>query len=322
MKHTFTVQRTLVKYLLMVVILSVATGCFRGHVMTEKKLTKHYRKHVTKPTFHTIQNDSLTLHYASIGADTLPTLLLIHGAPGGWFGYMNMLDDSLLQRNFHIVAVDRLGYGKSRRKNQRAVTSIQKQAQSLLPLLDKISARQPVIVVGRSYGAAIAAQLTLYAPEKVKYLCMVAPPIDPAKEKIFWFSRAARYRVVQWFLPRMFIVATAEKFAHAAELRELEPKWRQLNTPLTVLQGGKDWIADPLNLDFAKKHIKCKKARFMFLPNAGHFITQTHANLLKKVIFEAAGTALPGELASQSLVDYIIEEIEVKEVDAKEAVVK
>jgi pimeloyl-ACP methyl ester carboxylesterase len=291
-------------------VLLAATGCFRGSVMTDKKFAKHYRNLPTKPTFHTIQNDSLTLHYASIGPDTLPTLLLIHGAPGGWHGYMNMLDDSLLQRNFHIIAVDRLGYGKSRRKNQvqRAVTSIQKQAQGLVPLLEAIAKRGPVIIVGRSYGAAIAAQLTLYSPDKVKYLCMVAPPIDPAKEKIFWFSRAARYRVVQWFLPRSFVVATAEKFAHAAELRELEPKWEALNTPLTVFQGGKDWIADPLNLDFAKKHIKCKKARFVFLPAAGHFITQTHVNLVKKVVLEAAGLSA-GELASQPAEEYIVEEV-------------
>ncbi len=306
-KVVFPLPMHLVGHFLFVVMLITATGCFRGHIMTEKKLARHYRTISTKPTFHTIQNDSLTMHYASIGSDTLPTLLLIHGAPGGWYGYLNMLDDSVLQRHFRIIAVDRLGYGKSKRKNQLAVTSIQKQAQSLLPLLNQIATKEPAIVVGRSYGAAIAAQLTLYSPEKVKYLCMVAPPIDPTKEKIFWFSRAARYRVVQWFLPHSFVVATAEKFAHAAELRELEPKWETLNTPLTVLQGGKDWIANPLNLDFARKHIKCKKARFVFLPNAGHFITQTHSNLVRKVVMEAAGLS-PSEFAAQSATDYSIEE--------------
>ncbi|MDJ1481450.1 alpha/beta hydrolase [Cytophagaceae bacterium YF14B1] len=309
MNRIVFIQTYLVKYVVLLLFLATTTGCFRGQIMTDKKFAKHYKHLPVKPTFHSIQNDSVTLHYASVGSDTLPTLLLIHGAPGGWYGYMNMLDDTVLQRYFHIIAVDRLGYGKSKRKNQFAVTSIEKQAQGILPLLNETTKSQPAIVVGRSYGAAIAAQLTLLAPEKVKYLCMVAPPIDPEKEKIFWFARAARYRVVQWFLPHSFVVATAEKFAHASELRELEPKWQQLNTPLTVLQGGKDWIADPLNLTFAKKHIKCKKARFMFLPLAGHFITQTHVDLIKKVVFEAAGLSL-GEIASQG--EYLLEESEVK----------
>ncbi len=303
-------KHSIFSYFAACLVLATTTGCFRGQIMTDKKFVRHYQNLPVKPVFHTIQNDSLTLNYASVGSDTLPTLLLIHGAPGGWYGYMKMLDDTVLQKHFHIIAVDRLGYGKSKRKNQvqLAVTSIQKQAQGLLPLLDQIASKGPVIVVGRSYGAAIAAQLTLLSPEKVKYLCMVAPPIDPAKEKIFWFARAARYDVVQWFLPRSFAVATAEKFAHAAELRELEPKWQSLNTPLTVFQGGKDWIADPLNLDFAKKHIKCKKARFVFVPGAGHFITETHTDLVKRVVMEAAGLS-QSELMSKSAQDYIIEEI-------------
>ncbi|MCU0353053.1 MAG: alpha/beta hydrolase [Cytophagales bacterium] len=283
----FSSKVSVVRSVAAVVLLLLCTGCFRNQLITERRVARYYRNKPVKPVFQTIQNDSLTLHYASVGSDTLPTLLLIHGAPGGWYGFVNMLEDSLLQRNFHIVAVDRLGYGKSRRKNQVAVTSIHTQAQSLLPLLQKAAARQPAIVIGRSYGAAIAAQLTLLRPESVRHLFMVSPPIDPDKEKIFWFARAARYRVVQWCLPRMFVVATAEKFAHAAELRELKPRWEKLDVPVTVLQGGKDWIADPLNLEFAKRHIKSKRAKFLFLPDAGHYITETHTKLVKEIILEA-----------------------------------
>ncbi len=268
------------------------TGCFRNHVMTERRVARHYKSKPVKPTFHTIENDSVKLYYASVGADSLPVLLLIHGAPGGWFGYMNMLDDTLLQKHFRIVAVDRLGYGKSRWKNLRAVTSIQKQAAGLRMALEQISPQAPVILVGRSYGAAIAAQVALDSPEKISHLFMIAPPIDPEKEKIFWFAKAARLRVVQWFLPRSFAVATAEKFSHAAELREMKPHWQNLNVPVTILQGGKDWIADPTNLDFARKYITCKKARFFFLPSAGHYITETHVGIVKRAVMEAA--QLPG----------------------------
>ena len=58
-----------------------------------------------KPTLQCIKNDTLCIQVASTGSDTLPMLLLIHGAPGAWWGYMNMLDDTVLQKKFHIVSV-------------------------------------------------------------------------------------------------------------------------------------------------------------------------------------------------------------------------
>lgn len=104
------------------------SSCFRSWRKNERDLRKHYANKPVRPTYYTIQNDSLRLFVATTGADTLPPLLLIHGAPGAWYGYLNMVDDSILQSKYHIIAVDRLGYNHSKHRKKRIVTSIDLQA--------------------------------------------------------------------------------------------------------------------------------------------------------------------------------------------------
>ncbi|MCF2444218.1 alpha/beta hydrolase [Dyadobacter sp. CY345] len=274
-----------------ILILSVLlTSCFSRYLISEKQVRKHYASKDIKPEIHIIKNDTLSLSVASVGADTLPMLLLIHGAPGSLWGYMNLMDDKDLQQHFHIVSVDRVGYGKSAlkmKKKRKYVTSIATQAKALLPVFQLNHSDQKVIVLGRSYGAPIAAKMVTLVPEKVKELIMVSPVIDPDKEKFYWFSKWGRNALIQLFLPGAFNTATAEKYSHSDELKKLLPVWQNLLVPTTVIQGGNDWIADPTNIDFARKHIKSKKAQYIFLNNAGHMITYTHLDMIKEMLLRS-----------------------------------
>lgn len=260
------------------------TSCFRSWRKNERDLREHYANRAVKPTYYTIQNDSLKLFVATTGADTLPPLLLIHGAPGAWYGYLNMIDDTLLQRHFHIIAVDRLGYNHSSFKKKRYVTSIEAQARAAVLALSLNHSRQKGILLGRSFGAPIAAQIAILKPQYFEQLVMLAPAIDPAKEKFWWFSKPAKWWLVRMWLPHRINVATFEKFAHAKELEKLSKQWSKLQVPTTVVQGGKDWIVDPSNLDFARQQLANKSANFIFLPEAGHLISNSHPELVRKLV--------------------------------------
>ncbi|WP_247234954.1 alpha/beta fold hydrolase [Telluribacter sp. SYSU D00476] len=280
--------KSLSLYILLLFVPVFFTSCFSKYRTTAREVRRHYANKEVKPTVKCIENDTICVQVATVGADTLPMLLLIHGAPGAWWGYMNLLDDPDLQKRFHIVSVDRLGYGKSRWKKQRHVTSIEMHARSLLPVLKLNKSKEKVIVLGRSYGAPIAAHLTVLASEEVKQLIMVAPVIDPDRERFYWFSKWGNNRLVQLFLPREFNAATAEKYSHAAELRRMVPIWQNLTVPTTVIQGGNDWIADPANIEFAKKHIPSTQAQYIFLPKAGHMITHSHKDMIKEMILKSS----------------------------------
>lgn len=281
---SFKLLRSAILFLSLSVSLS---SCFSRYIISAKEVRRHYADKKVKPKEIFIKNDTLSLSLASMGPDTLPMLLLIHGAPGSLWGYMNLMDDEDLQKHFHIVSVDRVGYGKSRLKKRRFVTSIETQANALLPVFSLNKSDQKVIVLGRSYGAPIAARLTSMAPDNVKELIMISPVIDPETERFFWFSKWGRMSFVQLFLPSAFNAATAEKYSHADELRKMLPVWERLSVPTTVIQGGNDWIADPTNIDFAKRHIKSKRAQYIFLYNAGHMITFSHAAMIKEMLLKS-----------------------------------
>ncbi|WP_345244549.1 alpha/beta hydrolase [Nibrella saemangeumensis] len=273
-------------FLLLTLLMASLTGCFRRWTMTEKDLRQHYANRITKPVYHTVENDTMKLFCASFGPDTLPPLLFIHGAPGSWYGYLPLLDDSLLQQRFHLISVDRPGYGKSQ-KRRHPITSINQQASWIAEALKLNKSGKPAIVLGRSYGAPIAARLAMLYPSLVKHLLMVAPPIDPDREKFFWFSWWGKLPLVKLFLPRSLNTATAEKYAHVAELKQLQSCWSGICLPVTVMQGGNDWLVDPANLDYARQVLADTQTKFIFLPEAGHLITESHPNLVRKMILEA-----------------------------------
>ena len=255
--------------------------------MTKKELKAYYAHKTIKPTYFTIENDSVKLFCATTGVDTLPPLLLIHGAPGAWYGSREMLDDSLLRERFHIIAVDRPGYNKSSYRNsRRALTSLRLQAVAIQEALRLNRSSSKAIVLGSSYGAPIAAELCLLYPERFPHLIMLAAAIDPEKEKFWWFHKYIKRGPVHWFLPKFLKTATDEKFAHIKELTALQKEWQQLEVPVTVIQGGADNIVDPSNFEFAKKALAGKNARFIFLPEAGHMIRFRQSALIRSLLLK------------------------------------
>jgi pimeloyl-ACP methyl ester carboxylesterase len=198
---------------------------------------------------------------------------------------MNLTDDSLLQQKFKIVSVDRLGYGKSGYGKEEL--SIATQAMAINQIIEiENTAHRKVYLVGRSYGAPIAAWLAINQPQTYEKLVLISPVIDPNKEKFYWFSDLGKSPLVQWMLPDMLNVATKEKFSHQKEMKLMEPKWKNLCTPTYVLVGEEDVVADTANFSFAKSHITNCPAVFMMLKNTGHQITKQQPQLIKNLLLE------------------------------------
>lgn len=237
--------------------------------------------------FHILDAENARLHYVSIGSKYNQPVLFIHGAPGNWTAYQNILGDKALQNNYQMISVDRLGYGSSK-KGKPKLASIEEQAQLIVRALESNVSGEKAIIIGRSYGAPIAAKIAADNPELVEKLLLISPVINPDKEKYFWFAYAAKHWVVSQFLPWDYNIATKEKFAHAAELRKMEKDWEKIESDVTVFQGGQDWISDIANFEYAKKQLKKlekkERSHFVFLPKAGHAISETHPELVKQEI--------------------------------------
>lgn len=275
-------------FLLLLVVVSGCSGCFRRWVMTDKQIDAYYRNKPVKPSFYNLRNDSIELFCATTGADTLPPVIMIHGAPGAWYGSRNLLDDSVLQKRFHIIAVDRLGYNKSKFKGKRRpVTSITTQANAIQLALGLNKSGKTGIVMGSSYGAPIAGKIAVLHPEDYHHLLMLAPAIDPGREKFWWFHQYLNSGIFVQLLPRYIRAATAEKFAHTYELALMVEDWQRLTIPVTVVQGGADYIIEPGNLDFAREQLRGRKATFYLLPEAGHLIRFSNPSLVRNILINS-----------------------------------
>jgi pimeloyl-ACP methyl ester carboxylesterase len=278
--------KTKIKFIFLTVFFSVVlVSCFNRWIMTDKEIKQHYSNRLSKPFYHIIENDSIKLHYVTFGADTAQPVLFIHGAPGAWDGYLNLLDDSLLQHTFHLISVDRPGYGKSQKQPKKKVYSLEEQANAIILALKSNHSTKKAILVGRSYGAPVAAKIAALFPDKIEKTILLSPAIDPDTEKFWWFSKLGKVFLVRWFLPERMNTATDEKYAHIKELKILKNDWKNIKSKVTVMTGGQDWIVDTTNFSFAKKMLIGKNANFIFIPDSGHLISNSRPDLVKKELF-------------------------------------
>jgi pimeloyl-ACP methyl ester carboxylesterase len=226
------------------------------------------------------------IRYLSVGNDSLPTLLFIHGSPSSSNIYTDYYKDSLFLRTFKMYAVDRPGYGYS--GFGQPEPSIWKQAFIIHFILDSLNkVHRPIILVGESYGTSIACRMAMDYPELVDGLVLVGPSLAPGEEKIFWFTPLIENALFRWFIPRMFQSANTEKIHHGMELTQMLPLWSKIWVPVIYLQGANDHLVYTTNAAFAKKQlVNTPYLRIHFFKGSPHFIARTERMAIRQNILD------------------------------------
>jgi pimeloyl-ACP methyl ester carboxylesterase len=213
----------------------------------------------------------------------LVTIIFIHGAPGSNSDYEEYLTDKDLNQKANLISVDRLGYGYSDFGNSQ--TSVDKQAQSIQKLMDKLETS--FIVVGWSFGGPIAGQIALNRSNKVKHLIMLAPALSPKHERFFSAGKLAQRKITKWIVPTPFIMAQEEKMEHVKELRRLEKLWPTLQVPITYLHGSDDDLVPyDGNINFAKNTFNDSLLTTKTIAGSGHIFPMTNMEVVKQVIMD------------------------------------
>lgn len=150
-------------------------------------------------TFATI--DGADMHHVHVpagpGAD-LPPLVFIHGASG------NLLDQMvpirpLIEGRAEMLFMDRPGHGWSQRGPGNEDPTAQ--ARTIAALMDHCGI-DGAIVVGHSFGGAVAAALALERPDKVRGLVFLSPASHPwpGGETSWYYDLAARPLIGRLFV--------------------------------------------------------------------------------------------------------------------------
>lgn len=103
-----------------------------------------------------------------------PTLVMIHGAYGAAQDFAVSLMP-LLESRFHAVAVDRPGHGYSERGD---AATPDRQARVLHAALEELRIRHPILL-GFSYGGAVALSYALQYPGDTAALVLINPATHP-----------------------------------------------------------------------------------------------------------------------------------------------
>ena len=131
---------------------------------------------------HFVEVDGVTVHYQEFGDAANPTLILIHGYTASTYVWQTVAP-MLAGENFHVVAVDLLGFGFSE-KPAWFEYSIVSQARMIERFMDRIGIGR-AILVGSSYGGAVASTVALDYRERVEKLVLVdAVCNDEAKQNV------------------------------------------------------------------------------------------------------------------------------------------
>jgi esterase len=133
------------------------------------------------------QVNGIRLYYEERGEGA--PILCIHGGGSTALMWADAVDE--LARLGRVIAYDRRGCTRSERPPRYESTSVAEQADDAAALLDALEAT-PAVVIGRSYGGALAIDLALRSPERVRALVLLeGDALGLSPEGLEW-TRALR----------------------------------------------------------------------------------------------------------------------------------
>lgn len=252
--------------------------------MDDHELISWFHHRHLDPKISYYQADGRKVRYLEVGNQPNATILFIHGAPSSLSYWKAYMADSALLARATMFAADRPGYGYSGLAEPLPDIAVQAAIQK--EILDSLhKAHHPVILVGVSYGAPIAARLTMDYPQLVDGLILMAPPLGPGREKKFWFTHLVESPLIHWVVPRMLQSANQEKIHHKDELTKMLPLWGRIHVPVIYMQGQEDGLVDTSNATFAREHlINAPSLDIQMIPGRGHLIAFAEKNRVEKAI--------------------------------------
>ncbi|PPJ03920.1 4,5:9,10-diseco-3-hydroxy-5,9,17-trioxoandrosta-1(10),2-diene-4-oate hydrolase [Nocardia cyriacigeorgica] len=117
----------------------------------------------------------LKLHYHEAGVGNGPTIVLLHGGGPGASSWSNFSRNiPVLAQDFHVIAVDQPGYGKSDKPTEHP-QYFAHSASALKDLLDTLGITDRVHLLGNSLGGGTSVRFALDYPDRAGKLVLMGP---------------------------------------------------------------------------------------------------------------------------------------------------
>lgn len=124
--------------------------------------------------FKFIESNRVKLHTAQAGPVDGPLVLLLHGFPEYWRGWIHQIEP-LAEAGFRVVAPDQRGYNLSAKPQGINAYRIDTLAADVIGLIDTFG-RQKAFLAGHDWGAAVAWQTAIQYPQRLEKLAILNVP--------------------------------------------------------------------------------------------------------------------------------------------------
>jgi pimeloyl-ACP methyl ester carboxylesterase len=232
----------------------------------------------------TVQLDHSALHYLESGNSAGTALVFIHGTPGSMGFFSGYITDPRLAQTRNIT-IDRPGWGGSI-VNGRFDPTLTFQSSALGDWLCDIKQASPnnkLVIVAHSYGATLTPKLAMDHPQCISAALLLAGGADPELTAPRWYNNLTHYPPVSWLasLSSMGLKrSNNEMMTVESELEKIRENWKNLNLPITVIQGEEDGLVHPGNADFIEIQLAHIPAKVIRVEGAGHVLRESHRDLI------------------------------------------
>ncbi len=253
--------------------------------------------------------DGTRLHFVINGKGQ--PVVLIHGNPGSGQDWTRMFTP--LAAHHEVIAFDRPGHGRSQRPKVGDAT-VEVQARLLHDALKQLHVERP-IVVGHSWGGALALVYAINYPKEVAGVVLVAPAVyeshdggsiltslpavpllGDAVNSVFTplfgasvvrrklkkaFSpdpvppRYLRSVLSEWTNPKKVKAYSVDEASLNDSLKKFSPRYAEISVPVSILTGDSDLIVSEKD-NAERLHQALPKSHLIVLPKTGHEIPFTH----------------------------------------------
>ena len=285
------------------------------------RIQHHYPR--SKSEF--VNVNGANLHFVIRG--TGQPIVLIHGNPGSchdWSRLYGMLAD-----HYCMFAFDRPGHGHSDRPNPGRSVTVSMQADLLRSALNQLQVKDPILV-GHSWGGALALLYALRFQQEISGLVLLAPAAYPSGDGVSFLSKLPALPVVgdvlnfiftpilsAWLVRTDLAKAFAPDKIPATYLRHTLAEWTRpkkvkwysvddallesslpatslrytnLTIPVEIITGDADLIVSPQE-NAHRLHESLANSRLTVLERTGHQVPFTRPDAVVEAIHRVVSTA-------------------------------
>ena len=261
-------------------------------------------------------------HVVELGPSDATPIVLIHGAGCNLEDMRLALGEQLAARH-RVILIDRPGLGWSKRKG-RGGSAPKIQAAILRDVLDALGIDR-AIIVGHSWGGALAVSFALDYPERTAALILLASPLYPHAHPTTSLYALFAIPILGWVYARTLALPLGLFFVGlalgSAFLPQLPPRDYLKRSAGLLLLRPSTFLANARDMADLKRNLESRPARYrdlampiLVMSGAADFVVapQLHAMPFATAVPHATLVMLPGigHMLHHASTGRVIEEIE------------